>query len=149
MESRFRSQDNEKSSINEKLDRLAATIKKLPKKRAKELKSLLKKESFSLKEVATMTGMHYYTIQRAVAKGKIKSFKIGPKIIRIPRSELEKYIRGIMALPVAEVAKILGVTPLTVRRQIKKGKIKGFRFTTKGPWLVDEEEVRRITTVGD
>ena len=126
MESRFRSQDNEKSSINEKLDRLAATIKKLPKKRAKELKSLLKKESFSLKEVATMTGMHYYTIQRAVAKGKIKSFKIGPKIIRIPRSELEKYIRGIMALPVAEVAKILGVTPLTVRRQIKKGKIKGY-----------------------
>jgi len=147
MESRFSPQDNKDSGINEKLDKLAEDVKKLPEDRAERLQELMGKDSYSIKEIAEVLGVDYHSIRRAVAKGTLKSFKVGPKTIRIPRSELEKYVQGKRAVSVAEAATILGVAPLTIRRHIDNGKIKAFRFTKRGPWLIDEAEIQRIMSV--
>jgi len=149
MESRLTPQDNTKGRIAKKLDKLAEDIKKLPKHRLKSLKEHMEKDSYSLTEFAKKLGVHYQTIQRAVLSGKLKSFKIGGKTIRIPRKELDKYVDGKRAYSVAEVAKKFGVIPVTIRRHIAKGQIKAFRLTDEGQWFIDEAELQRIMNVED
>jgi excisionase family DNA binding protein len=53
----------------------------------------LKQRAFSLKEVASILGVHPETIRRAVKAGKLKAAKIG-KDYRIAKSELERYFQA-------------------------------------------------------
>jgi excisionase family DNA binding protein len=50
----------------------------------------LEQRAFSLKEVASILGVHPETIRRAVKAGKLKAAKIG-KDYRIAKPELERY----------------------------------------------------------
>ncbi len=149
MESCFGSQNDENSGVNEKLDKLAEDIKNLPEERTERLRKLMEKDSYTIKEVVKVLGVNYHTVRRAVANGSLKSFRLGEKIVRIPKSELKKYVKGERAYSVAETAKMLEVSALTIRRYIDSGKIKAFRFTKRGPWLIDEAEVQRIMQTGE
>jgi excisionase family DNA binding protein len=53
----------------------------------------LEQRAFSLKEVASILGVHPETIRRAVKAGKLKAAKIG-KDYRIAKSELERYFQA-------------------------------------------------------
>jgi excisionase family DNA binding protein len=53
----------------------------------------LEQRAFSLKEVASILGVHPETIRRAVKAGKLKAAKIG-KDYRIAKPELERFFRA-------------------------------------------------------
>ena len=53
----------------------------------------MEQRAFSLKEVASILGVHPETIRRAVKAGKLKAAKIG-KDYRIAKSELERYFQA-------------------------------------------------------
>ena len=53
----------------------------------------MEQKAFSLKEVASILGVHPETIRRAVKAGKLKAAKIG-KDYRISKPELERYFKA-------------------------------------------------------
>ena len=53
----------------------------------------MEQRAFSLKEVASILGVHPETIRRAVKAGKLKAAKIG-KDYRIAKHELERYFHA-------------------------------------------------------
>ncbi len=53
----------------------------------------MEQRAFSLKEVASILGVHPETIRRAVKAGKLKAAKMG-KDYRIAKSELERYFQA-------------------------------------------------------
>lgn len=95
MESRFDSSGNEKRSIDEQLDELALSIRKLPKHRKKHLQELMEKKVYTVEETAELLHVAPITIRRAIKAGKIKAFRVGPGIrspLRISFIEIERLL---------------------------------------------------------
>lgn len=97
MESRIDpSRDNEDRSINERLDKLAEDIKKLPADRLEVLEKLvsqMSKKAVSLKEAAEMLGVSVDTVRRAIKSGTLKAFQINKGgNYRIPIEEIERFM---------------------------------------------------------
>lgn len=57
---------------------------------AKPTRPLVRPEGLSLKEVAIILGVHEETVRRWWKAGVIAGERVGPKLIRIPRSELAR-----------------------------------------------------------
>jgi len=53
----------------------------------------LEQRAFSLKEVASILGVHPETIRRAIKAGKLKAAKIG-KDYRIAKTELDRFFKA-------------------------------------------------------
>ncbi len=53
----------------------------------------MEQRAFSLKEVASILGVHPETIRRAVKAGKLKAAKIG-KDYRIAKTELDRFFQA-------------------------------------------------------
>ena len=53
----------------------------------------MKQQAFSLKDSASILGVHPDTLRRAIKAGKLRSAKIG-KDYRIARTELERYFQA-------------------------------------------------------
>ena len=127
MEPRKHSQDTKKSRIEKKLKTLVDSVKNLPDDRKEALKETLSEEviqrAYSTKEVASKLGISNITVRRLIQAGKMKYFKIGPRI-RIPSEELAPFEDWVT---IDEAAQILGIAPLTVRRMIKRGDLKSTR----------------------
>ena len=51
------------------------------------------RQTFSLKEVATLLGCHSETVRRAIKRGDLKASKMGPRY-RISKADLSEYYRG-------------------------------------------------------
>lgn len=51
------------------------------------------KQFYTMKEVAELVGSHYMTIYNHVQIGKLKSVKVGGKIL-ISKENLDQYLRG-------------------------------------------------------
>lgn len=49
-----------------------------------------RQEGFSVKQVATIVGVHEDTIRRLIKAGKLTAVRVGEKLLRIPRSELAR-----------------------------------------------------------
>jgi excisionase family DNA binding protein len=47
-------------------------------------------------------------------------------------------------MTINEVAELLGFTPFTIRRWIKKGLIKGIQVNPHGKWMIMKEEVDKL-----
>ena len=99
MESRINpSRDDEDSSIEERLDKLAKDIKRLSPDRIKALEKFLQslsKKAISLKEAAEMMGVSKDTIRRAIKTGKLKAFQLNEGgNYRISLEEIERFMKG-------------------------------------------------------
>lgn len=97
MESRIDpSRDDETSSVDERLDKLAEDIKKLPPDRIEALERLvaqMSKKAVSLKEAAEMLGVSVDTIRRAIKSGRLKAFQLNDRgNYRIPMEEIERFM---------------------------------------------------------
>lgn len=95
MESRFDSSGNEKRGIDEQLDELAASIRKLSKNRKKHLQELMEKKVYTVEETAELLHVAPITIRRAIKAGKIKAFRVGPGVrspLRISYAEIERLL---------------------------------------------------------
>jgi excisionase family DNA binding protein len=53
----------------------------------------MKQQAFSLRDSASILGVHPDTLRRAIKLGKLQSAKIG-KDYRIARTELERYFKA-------------------------------------------------------
>ena len=124
MEQRERTSNPKSSRIEEKLDKLADDIKKLPDKRKNKLKELLDKRAHSSQEAAVLLGISFSTLRRLMKSGEIKFFRVG-RGIRISAEEIERLGNSVT---LQEAADILGVHSFTIRRLIKSGKLRAHRI---------------------
>lgn len=149
MVSRKRIQNDSESGINEKLDKLAENIKKLPDKRKKMLEDLMKeKRLYDSLEACEILGIALPTLRRSIKLGRIKTVYVG-RLLRIPSEEIARLMQGEESfLNSEEAGKLLKVTTETVRKLINAGKIKAVRLTATGPFKIPKSEIDRITTEG-
>jgi excisionase family DNA binding protein len=47
-------------------------------------------EALSIQATADLLSVHHMTVRRWIAKGYIKAVRVGPWLIRIPRSEISR-----------------------------------------------------------
>lgn len=100
--------DDEDRGIEERLNRLAEDIKKLPPERVDTLERLVNtmakleedkkkssKKTLSIKETAAVIGVSIDTIRRAIKAGTLKAvqFREGGNWL-IPIEEVERFLRG-------------------------------------------------------
>jgi len=62
--------------------------------RKPDVTEIVTREWYSIKEVAHRLGVVPVTVERLVAQGKIKASRVGPKLIRIHQSELDRYVES-------------------------------------------------------
>lgn len=124
MESRKRASSFSKGRIEEKLDKLANDIKKLPEERQDKLNSLINKRAYSTKDAAAQLGISVSTLRRFLRAGVISFFRVGPRI-RFSSDEIERFGN---VVNLKQAADLLGVHPLTVTRLIKSGKLQAHRI---------------------
>ena len=60
--------------------------------RKPQVTEIVTREWYSIKEVAHRLDVVPATVERLVAKGKIKASRVGKKLIRIHQSELDRYV---------------------------------------------------------
>lgn len=53
-------------------------------------------------EAAQILGVSIRTLEKMVARGAIPAYKVGPKLVRLDRGDLERYLDGHRAAPVME-----------------------------------------------
>jgi excisionase family DNA binding protein len=99
MESRKRKKrPDEDRSIDERLDKLANDIRKLPPERIKQLEKVMKsmgKKVLSLKEAAEMLDVSIDTIRRAIKSGSLNAFQLNKEgNWKIPIEEVERFMKG-------------------------------------------------------
>lgn len=89
-------------------------------------------EFYTIKETASKLGLSAGTVTKLVAKGRIKSVKIG-KSVRIPEASLKEFeMVGKIRKPkntftVSEVADMFKITPQTVRKFIHSNQLKALK----------------------
>jgi len=52
-------------------------------------------ELLTIGEAAEVVGVHPSTIRRRIEKGKLIAFRVGPRLIRVRRSDLERLFKSI------------------------------------------------------
>lgn len=148
MESRKRASHSKSSSVDEKLDKLAEDIKKLPGRRKELLADLMKKRLYDSKEACEILGIALPTLRRAIQMGRIKTVYVG-RFLRIPAEEIESIVQGEEGvLSTEEAAQLLNVSIATIRALIKAGKIQAFRLADAGHFKLLKSEIERIATEG-
>ena len=148
MEPRIGPQDSESSGIDDKLDKLAEDIKRLPEKRKKALEDMMKQRLYSVRETLKILSISIETFRRWKQRGVIKTIKVG-KFLRIPTEELERLLEMRRGFSVAEVAKLLSVSVITVRNLIKSEKLRAVRLSQiRGQYKIPKEEIERFIKEG-
>ena len=51
-------------------------------------------EFYTVLQMAALLNVHEFTVRRRIWAGDIKAARIGPKILRIPKSELRRITSG-------------------------------------------------------
>lgn len=148
MESRKHSPRDKKSGVNEKLDKLADEIKKLPSKRKDLIEKMMKKRLYDTAEACEILGVSQPSIRRAIQQGRIKAVHVG-RYLRIPAEEIDRLVQGEEGLlNTNEAAKLLNVSPGTIRALINADKIQAFRLADAGPFKMLKSEIERIAKEG-
>lgn len=49
---------------------------------------------YTPKETAKLLGVHYITVYRWLNDGTLRGIRLGPKLWRVPRSEIERMAQG-------------------------------------------------------
>jgi excisionase family DNA binding protein len=112
------------------------------------IEDIMKNRLYASKEVSTLLDISYQSLRRAIAKGKIKTVRVG-HFVRIPAEEVIRLMKGeTTLLNVQEAAAMLRVSTATVRALIKAGKIDAFRLADEGPFRIRESEMKRIAQEG-
>jgi excisionase family DNA binding protein len=144
MESRKHPSKSKDGSINDKLDKLADDIKKLPGRRKELLADMMKKRLYDSLEACEILGISLPSLRRAIQLGRIKSVHVG-RFLRIPAEEIERLVQGEEGLlNTEEAGQLLNVSPATIRALIKSGKIQAFRLADAGPFKLLKSEIERI-----
>ena len=52
-------------------------------------------ELLTIGEAAAVVGVHPSTIRRRIEKGTLTAFRVGPRLIRVRRSDLERLFKSI------------------------------------------------------
>jgi len=147
MEQRERPSDP-KGSIKERLDRLAKDVKRLPDRRKEMLEELMKKKLLDTPEVCEILGISQPTLRRAISCGRIKAVKIG-RLLRFSADEIYRLMQeSEQTITPLELSEVLGCKLDIIRRALKTGKIKGFRFADAGRWRIPILEMKRICKEG-
>lgn len=147
---------NGDGSIEKKLDKLAEDIKSLPEERAEECEGLMEEKAFaeemkkstvqlafSVEDGANYLSVSVSTLRRAIKNGRVKTFRVG-RLLRISLEELRNCIEVEGCLSLEDAADILGVSAITIRRLVKAGTIKAFRFSDNGPFRINQSEIDRM-----
>ena len=50
-------------------------------------------ELLTTKQVADELGIHLNTVYRLIANGNLKAKRLGPKLLRVDKSDLEKFMK--------------------------------------------------------
>jgi len=105
--------------------------------RKKLLEELAKKKLYDSKQACELLQISLPSLRRIISRGQIKTVRIG-KLLRIPIAELEKFVdtQNAHTLNVQEVADLLNIGALMVRKLIKDGSLKATRLTKTGPWRI-------------
>lgn len=113
--------------------------------RKKLLEELAKKKLYDSKQACEILQVSLPSLRRAIARGQIKTVYVG-KFLRIPPEELEKLVGAQRShtLSVPEVADLLNVGVLMVRKLIKDGSLKASRLTETGPWRISFEDYEKF-----
>jgi excisionase family DNA binding protein len=112
------------------------------------VEDIMKNRLYASKEVSALLDISYQTLRRSIAKGSIKTVRVG-RFVRIPAEEVMRLMKGeTTLLTVQEVAAMLQVSTFTVRALIKAGKIDAFRLADQGPFRIRESEMKRIAQEG-
>lgn len=148
MEPRKRSSHVEDGSLENKLDKLAEDIKKLPDRRKKLLEDLMKDRLYDSKEACEILGISLPSLRRSIQLGRIKTVYVG-KFLRIPAQEINRLVKGQDVLNVKEAAEILNVGVIMIRNLIKSGQMEAFRLADAGPFKIPRKEVERFMKDGD
>jgi excisionase family DNA binding protein len=61
-------------------------------KRAQHDESRVPSRLLSLRQAADYLGVSYWTVRNWVESGKLSAIRLGPKLIRIERSDLDRFI---------------------------------------------------------
>ena len=148
MVARKRIQNDEEGSINDKLERLAENIKRLPGGRQKILAELMEKRLYDSTEACEMLGISLASLRRSIKLGRIKTVFVG-RLLRIPAEEIDRLMQGEQTFfTTQEAAQLLKIGPSTVTKLINTGKIKAMRLTATGPFKIPKTEIERITSEG-
>ena len=134
---------NAESRIKNKLDKLADDIEDLPQPRKKKFRELLEKKAYSCQEAAILLGISLSTIRRLIAKGHIKSFRVG-NLLRVSQEEVVRFGAGEDTINLLEAAKMLSVATVTIRRMMRTGKLEGFRVGMRGPWRISIKSIEDL-----
>jgi len=108
-----------------------------------------KKQYYTATELAQLLKVDYETIKKAIQKGEIKAYRFAGGWWRIPVEEAEKLFKDYSFDPnikwyrPSQVAKMIGVSPDTVRYWIETGKVEA-KKALSGYLLIPENEVKRI-----
>lgn len=57
----------------------------------------VKPEALSIQDVAVILGVHENTVRNWIAEGILVAVRVGPKLLRVPRSELTRLRLGRLA----------------------------------------------------
>jgi excisionase family DNA binding protein len=49
-------------------------------------------ELIGLSEAAEQAGVHYRTVRRWVARGELAATRVGPKLLKVKQSDLDKFL---------------------------------------------------------
>lgn len=90
--------DDKTRGLEERLDKLASDIKRLPPRRVAQLEKLLQtfdKKVVSIKEAAEILDVSIDTIRRSIKSGSLKAFQLNKRgAYRIPIEEIERFMKG-------------------------------------------------------
>ena len=148
MVTRKRIQSSQEGSINDKLDKLAENIKKLPDSRKEVLEKFMEKRLYDCTEACEILGISLAALRRLIKLERVKTIYIG-RMLRIPADEIDLLMQGEESyFTTQEVAKLMNVGRETIVRLINSGKIKATRLSTKSPFKIPKTEVERIAKEG-
>lgn len=104
----------------------------------------MEKKVYNAEEVRKILGISLSTLRRAIAEGRIKTFRIG-RLLKISAEELDKFTKEEKKVfSVQEAANLLYISIVTLRKLIRERKLKAFRMSINGPYRITQEEIDRL-----
>ena len=78
------------------LDRLAESIRALPRDRREQLRGIMERRALMVEETAEVLGTHPETIRRMIRDGSLRAVRLGAgsrSPFRIPNEEIDRFLR--------------------------------------------------------